>query len=130
MFYAQPYTLEEINTILDEAENDFENGSFIPNEETIAAINEAMLNKNHGKVYSDAKEMINDLLNEEEYFYIFTFAILRIIASHHLAGRSQCKNTIVPENAPILYLARGCLRFTALFMARATTLGEEISFES
>lgn len=33
MFYAQPYTLEEINTILDEAENDFENGSFIPNEE-------------------------------------------------------------------------------------------------
>ncbi|MBQ4205085.1 MAG: hypothetical protein II662_00310, partial [Bacteroidales bacterium] len=37
-----------------------------PNEETIAAINEAMLNKNHGKVYSDAKEMINDILNEEE----------------------------------------------------------------
>ena len=37
-----------------------------PNEETIAAINEALLNKNHGKVYSDAKEMINDILNEEE----------------------------------------------------------------
>lgn len=45
----KPYTIEEIDTILDEAENDFENGSFIPNEETIAAINEAMLNKTTAK---------------------------------------------------------------------------------
>lgn len=66
MFYAQPYTLEEINTILDEAENDFENGSFIPNEETIAAIQEAKSDKNHSKVYSNAEEMIYDILNEEE----------------------------------------------------------------
>lgn len=66
MFYAQPYTLEEINTILDEAENDFENGSFIPNEETIAAIQEAKSDKNHSKVYSNAEEMIYDILSEEK----------------------------------------------------------------
>ena len=66
MFPTRPFTIEEIDAMLDEAENDFETGNYIPNEETIAAINEAMLNKNHGKVYSDAKKMINDILNEEE----------------------------------------------------------------
>ena len=66
MFYAQPYTLEEINTILDEAENDFENGSFIPNEETIAAIQEAKSDKHHSKVYSNAEELIYDILSEEK----------------------------------------------------------------
>lgn len=62
----KPYTIEEIDMMLDEAENDFETGNYIPNEETIAAINEAKSDKNHSKVYSNAEEMINDILNEEE----------------------------------------------------------------
>ena len=36
-----------------------------PNEETKAAIKEAMSGKNPNKVYSDINEMFNDILNEE-----------------------------------------------------------------
>lgn len=36
-----------------------------PNEVTKAAINEAMSGKNPNKVYSNAKEMFDDILNEE-----------------------------------------------------------------
>lgn len=36
-----------------------------PNEVTKAAINEAMSGKNPNKVYSNAKEMLDDILNEE-----------------------------------------------------------------
>lgn len=37
-----------------------------PNEETKAAIREAMSGKNRNKVYTDIDEMFNDILNEEE----------------------------------------------------------------
>ena len=37
-----------------------------PNEETKAAIEEAMSGKNQNKVYSNAADMMNDILNEEE----------------------------------------------------------------
>lgn len=37
-----------------------------PNEETIAAIQEAKSDKNHSKVYSNAEEMIYDILSEEK----------------------------------------------------------------
>lgn len=37
-----------------------------PNEETKAAIKEAMSGKNPNKVYSDINEMFNDILNEEQ----------------------------------------------------------------
>lgn len=37
-----------------------------PNEETKAAIEEAMSGRNHNKVYSNVEEMMNDILNEEE----------------------------------------------------------------
>lgn len=36
-----------------------------PNEETKAAIKEAMSGKNPNKVYSDIDEMFNDILNED-----------------------------------------------------------------
>ena len=37
-----------------------------PNEETKAAIEEAMSGKNQNKVYSNVADMMNDILNEEE----------------------------------------------------------------
>ncbi len=37
-----------------------------PNEETKAAIEEAVSGKNQNKVYSNAADMMNDILNEEE----------------------------------------------------------------
>lgn len=37
-----------------------------PNEDTKAAIREAMSGRNPNKVYSDIDEMFNDILNEEE----------------------------------------------------------------
>ena len=37
-----------------------------PNEETKAAIREAMSGKNQNKVYSNAADMMDDILNEEE----------------------------------------------------------------
>ena len=37
-----------------------------PNEATKAAIEEAMSGKNQNKVYSNAADMMNDILNEEE----------------------------------------------------------------
>ena len=37
-----------------------------PNEVTKAAIEEAMSGKNQNKVYSNAADMMNDILNEEE----------------------------------------------------------------
>jgi hypothetical protein len=52
--------------MLDKAKNFFITESYMPNEETIAAINEAMSDKNHSKVYSNAEEMIYDILNEEK----------------------------------------------------------------
>ena len=36
-----------------------------PNEETKAAIEEAMSGSNQNKIYSDVQEMFNDILNEE-----------------------------------------------------------------
>ena len=37
-----------------------------PNDETVAAIEEARLNKSHSKTYTDVDEMFNDILNEKE----------------------------------------------------------------
>ena len=37
-----------------------------PNEETKAAIEEAMSGRNRNKVYTDVDEMINDILSEDE----------------------------------------------------------------
>ncbi|MBO6057229.1 MAG: toxin-antitoxin system protein [Bacteroidales bacterium] len=37
-----------------------------PNDETMAAIEEAMSGNNKNKAYSNAEEMINDILNEKE----------------------------------------------------------------
>lgn len=37
-----------------------------PNDETVAAIEEARSNKSHGKTYTDVDDMINDILNEKE----------------------------------------------------------------
>lgn len=37
-----------------------------PNDETMAAIEEAMSGNNKNKAYSNAEEMMNDILNEKE----------------------------------------------------------------
>lgn len=37
-----------------------------PNDETVAAIEEARLNKSHSKTYTDVDEMFNNIINEKE----------------------------------------------------------------